>query len=121
MGLLIYDGDCGFCKRSLGWGRKLGVEAPAVAWQELDLAGHGLTEREVSEAAWFLEGEGRWRGHEAVAQALRTSRHAAVRALGVLVGSRIAGPIAAPAYAWVARHRHQLPGGTPVCRPSDAP
>jgi predicted DCC family thiol-disulfide oxidoreductase YuxK len=121
MGLLIYDGDCGFCRRCLDWGRRLGVEADAVAWQELDLAAHGLTERDAVEAAWFLAGRRRWRGHEAVARALRTSRHAAVRAAGVAVGSRLARPVAGPVYAWVARHRHRLPGGTPVCQPTDAP
>lgn len=121
MGLLIYDGDCGFCRRSLGWGHRLGVEVDAIAWQELDLAAHGLTEQETAEAAWFVDGRRRWRGHEAIARALRTSRHATVRTLGVLIGSRVARPVVAPAYGWVARHRHRLPGGTPVCQPSDAP
>jgi predicted DCC family thiol-disulfide oxidoreductase YuxK len=113
--VLIYDGDCAFCARSLGWARKLGATAPAQPWQMVDLAGYGLTEDDVSEAAWFIADGVRARGHEAIAEMLASSRHRVVRIAGALIGSRILRPFSSRAYAWVAAHRHQLPGGTAAC------
>lgn len=118
--MLIYDGDCAFCARSLGWARRLGATTPAQPWQFLDLNAYGLTETDVIDAAWFIADGVRARGHEAIAETLRTSTHAWVRALGRIVGSRAVRPVASRAYAWVAAHRHQLPGGTAACATKDA-
>lgn len=115
--MLIYDGDCAFCAKSLGWARKLGANAPAQPWQALDLAAYDLTEADVTEAAWFITDGVRARGHEAVAEMLMTSSHALVRLAGRLIGSRALRPLARRAYAWVAAHRHELPGGTAACTP----
>ncbi len=93
----------------------LGTTCAHQSAQEADLAALGLTEQETQEAAWFVLGERRWRGHEAIAQALQTSRRAPVRLSGRVLGSRLLRPSASRGYAWVAAHRHQLPGGTPAC------
>ena len=114
--MLIYDGDCGFCRRSLGWARALGAAAPAAPWQALDLTGYDLTTAEATSAAWFIQGRTRASGHLAIAAFLATSRHWIVRALAHLLASRLAAPAAARTYAWVAEHRHRLPGGTTACR-----
>jgi predicted DCC family thiol-disulfide oxidoreductase YuxK len=114
--LLVYDGDCGFCTRSLGWARALGATTPAQPWQALDLPTLGLAESDVTEAAWYLDGAVRLRGHEAIAAMLRSSTHLPVRLLGRLVGSRVLRPVGLRAYAWIAAHRYQLPGGTAACR-----
>jgi predicted DCC family thiol-disulfide oxidoreductase YuxK len=115
--VLIYDGDCGFCKRSLGWAINLGITCEHQPWQSLDLADLGLTESDVLEAAWFLDHEGRlWRGHLGIARALRTSTHLPVRILGTVLGSRAISPAGRGTYRWIANHRYQLPGGTPNCK-----
>lgn len=115
--VLIYDGDCGFCRRSLGWARRLGATCPAQPWQAIDLAAVDLSEAQVIEAAWYVDDAGRrYGGHEAIAMTLRSSRWRLVRLLGRVIGSRVLRPVAAPAYAWVARNRHRMPGATKVRR-----
>jgi predicted DCC family thiol-disulfide oxidoreductase YuxK len=113
---LVFDGDCGFCHRCVRWGERLGTRVEARPWQSYaDLAEVGLDATDVADAVWLVDGSRRRRGHEAIAGALATSRHAVVRLLGRLLGSRVAAPLARPAYDWVARHRHRLPGGTAAC------
>lgn len=115
-GMLVYDADCGLCVRSLGWARRLGAECDAVAWQEADLDELGLSEQDVVDAAWFVTDHERFRGHEAVALTLQSSRHVPMRLLGRVVGSRLLRPVASRAYAWVAGNRHRLPGSSDACR-----
>ena len=115
-GVLIYDADCGFCVRSLGWAIKLGITCDYASWQSSDLVELGLTEDDVTSAAWYVAGKRRWRGHEAIACSLRTSRYLPVRWVGRLLGTSLVAPIARPAYQWIADHRYQLPGGTPACK-----
>ena len=107
--MLIYDGDCGFCRRSIRWAKALGATCPTVAYQEADLTAYDLSVGEAADAAWFVEQGRRWRGHEAVAMALRTSRFVVVRWAGVLLGTRVLRPLASRAYAWVAANRGRLP------------
>ena len=108
--MLIFDGDCGFCRRSLGWARRLGGRFEAVPAAALDPATLGLTRQQLTEAAWFVdEDEQLHRGHEAVARVLMTSRWLPVRLAGRLVGSRVMAPLASRAYAWVADHRGRFP------------
>ncbi|MFZ2502997.1 MAG: DCC1-like thiol-disulfide oxidoreductase family protein [Nocardioides sp.] len=114
--MLIYDGDCGFCVRSLGWGLRLGITCRHQPWQATDLAALGLTEGDVTTAAWFVRGEEKWAGHLAVAAALRTSRYRVVRALGRVAGRRLLERPLAACYAWIARHRHELPGRASACQ-----
>ncbi len=115
-GVLIYDADCGFCVRSLGWAIKMGITCRYQSWQSSDLGQLGLTEADVLEAAWYVDGSRRWRGHEAISKSLRTSRYFPVRWIGWLLGTALVAPIARPAYTWIANHRYQLPGGTPACK-----
>ena len=113
--MLIFDGDCGFCQRSLGWALRLGITCEHRPSHQVDLAAPGLSEQDGFEAAWYVDGDRRLRGHEAIAGALRTSRHAPVRWLGAVVGSRVLRPVAVRVYAWVARNRHRLPGASDAC------
>lgn len=117
-GTLIHDADCGFCQRMLRVGRRAGIscpDLPSVALTDAQLRAWELDRTDVDEAVWFVGPQIRLRGHEAIAAALGTSNRRSVRALGRTIGSSLLRPIAAPAYAWVARHRHRLPGGTPAC------
>lgn len=115
--MLIYDADCGFCSRSVGWARRLGATCEFRPSYSVDLESLGLTSAEIDAAAWFVDAQGRLhRGHEAIARALETSRWRAVRILGRVTGSRMLRPLASRVYAWVAANRDRLPGGTGACR-----
>jgi predicted DCC family thiol-disulfide oxidoreductase YuxK len=117
--LLVYDGDCSFCSSSARWiaARWQGPEQ-AVAWQQLSadqLERLGLTLDDVRCAAWWVDCGGRAsRGHVAIAFALR-----AAQGWPSVVGRVLLVPpfrwLAAGAYPLIARWRHRLPGGTPVC------
>ncbi len=120
-GLLVYDGDCGFCTRAAAWVAAGWAEGgPTIAaFQSLGpdgLAARGLTVAEAAAAVQWVGPDGRIEsGHRAVAAALAAGsgwRRAAGRVLGVP-------PVrwaAASVYPLVARFRHRLPGATAACR-----
>jgi hypothetical protein len=74
--LLAYDGDCRFCSTTAEWiaTKWTGPRPPeAVPWQQLGQSGMervGLTERDVTRAAWWVEDGRPQSGHLAVSQAL---------------------------------------------------
>jgi len=74
-GLLIFDGECGFCRRWIRYMRSWFRTHPeAVAWQESDLALLGLTEEQCREAVQFVDAGGRvWSGSDAAAQVLKVA------------------------------------------------
>jgi predicted DCC family thiol-disulfide oxidoreductase YuxK len=117
-GLLIYDGDCGFCTRTAGWlRRRLPTGYRIEASQKLpNLEELGLDRKQVHEAAYWIDPDGTThRGHRAIVRAVSASRGA----LGSMAGLITAwpfDPIAAGVYSLVARHRHLLPGGTDDCK-----
>jgi len=86
-----------------------------LPWQELDLDALGLTAERCDEAAQFVTADGAIRsGHEAIAAAL-THGAPGWRPLGHVLLAPGIRTVAARTYAWVAQHRHQLPGGTAAC------
>jgi predicted DCC family thiol-disulfide oxidoreductase YuxK len=122
-GLLIFDGDCGFCTTSARFAtrwvdrRRRYAIAP---WQDLDLARLGLTEQDCIAAAQFVRPDGSVvSGHRAIAEGLLRGAPA-WRPLGRLLTVAGIDRLAARAYAWVADHRYALPGGTPACATSPA-
>jgi predicted DCC family thiol-disulfide oxidoreductase YuxK len=118
--VLVYDGDCSFCRSSARWiaARWRGQER-AVAWQHQsseELERLGLTLADVRGAAWWIAPSGRRsRGHLAIARALE-----AADGWPSVAGRILLIPpfrwLAAGAYPLIARWRHRLPGGTPACR-----
>ena len=119
--LLVFDGDCGFCTASARWieARLPPGKVRVEPWQVLDVDELGLTEADVTTAAWWIEDEGRrFRGHAAVGRSLNEAG-----GLWGVVGRIIVTPpiswIARPVYALVARNRHRLPGATDACRLPD--
>jgi predicted DCC family thiol-disulfide oxidoreductase YuxK len=114
--LLVYDGDCAFCRRAVTVAlSRMKVACRAVPWQEVDLAALGLTAEQAAEAVWWVEPGGRKvKGHEAVAAALRHGRPA-LRPVGRLLEAPALNSLAAAGYDLVARNRHRLPGSTPSC------
>lgn len=115
--LLVFDGDCGFCTASARWiERRLPSSTSVQPWQVLDLDELGLTQGDVTAAAWWVDRRGRQhRGHAAIGRALI----AAGGTWGVIGRLVITPPIswlARPAYWLIARNRHRLPGSTDACR-----
>jgi predicted DCC family thiol-disulfide oxidoreductase YuxK len=116
-GLLIYDGDCGFCTRTAAWlRRRLPAGYEIQASQRLpDLEALGLDKRKVHEAAYWIDPGGRrHRGHRAVLRAVEESGGV----LGSLAPLASVWPLdllASWVYGAVARNRHRFPGGADSC------
>ncbi|MGO4956101.1 thiol-disulfide oxidoreductase DCC family protein [Luteococcus sp. Sow4_B9] len=115
-GTLFYDPDCGFCTRAAsvvaGWGLPIHVRPMSPA--SLTQAGVDL-DRAWQEIPFVAADATVTHGARAFGEALSTGSGT----LG-LVGRALCHPlvlvVAEPVYRWVARHRHQLPGGTGTCR-----
>ena len=120
--VLVFDGDCGFCTTSARFLARWVVRARSVSvapWQQMDLAGLGLT-REQCQAAvqWVGRDAEVASGHAAIAASLRAG-HLVWRPLGALLVAPGFSWLAGRLYSWVAAHRDVLPGGTPACRNDD--
>jgi predicted DCC family thiol-disulfide oxidoreductase YuxK len=115
--MLIFDGDCSFCTSSANWIRhRLPKTARVEPWQRLDLDSFGLTERDVTSAAYWVDERGRtYRGHRSIGKAL-TAVGGIWKAVGALILVPPISWLAALGYAIVARNRSRLPGGTPECK-----
>ena len=113
----VFDGDCAFCTACAEFIERH-IPTPGarvIAWQFTDLDRLGLTAAECEEAVqWVGTDGGRAAGPDAIAQLLGRSR-LGWRALGVLLRLAPVRAAAWPAYRWVARNRHRLPGGTAAC------
>lgn len=110
-GLVVFDGQCGFCRRWIRHMREWFRHHPeAVAWQDADLAALGLTVEQCTVAVQFVDSELRtWSGSDAVARILIVAGvpfNLAGRAI-LLPGVR---SIARAAYRWVADNRHRFKG-----------
>lgn len=114
----VYDGDCGFCTTCARFAQRWVPSAAAIVpWQRTDLPALGLTAEQCEAAVqWVTPATvgAPLAGPDAIAALLRSS-HAGWRPVGWLLGSRGVRLLAWPAYRWVARNRHRLPGGTAAC------
>ncbi len=121
--MLIFDGDCVFCTTSAKRAEALlPLGTPVVPWQSFpDLSIIGLTESDVTAKVWWIGTDGRPEGgHRAVGRCIQAMRPWWSPIGGLLLIPPVSWS-AAPAYAWVARHRHQMPGATNACRPDLGP
>jgi predicted DCC family thiol-disulfide oxidoreductase YuxK len=112
----VYDGDCAFCTSCAQFvERRIPTGARVVPWQFADLAELGLTVEECEAAVQWVGADGtRAAGPDAIARLLAASRPA-WRALGATLRVPPVRAVAWPAYRWVARNRHRMPGGTAAC------
>lgn len=113
----VYDGDCAFCTSCARFAQRwVPSRAVIVPWQFADLTGLGLTEPECQEAVQWVAPDvpAPLAGPDAIAALLLTS-HRGWRLVGRLLAVRPVRALAWPAYRWVARNRHRLPGGTAAC------
>jgi predicted DCC family thiol-disulfide oxidoreductase YuxK len=113
-GLLVFDGECGFCTRALGWIRLLDREARLTT---LPLQAPGVPERVGATALSCKESL-----HFAADGRVRTGAAAVNGALAVALQRAFperlyarTSAVQERVYAWVARHRGRLPGITPWC------
>ena len=114
-GLMLNDGDCGFCMRTAAFVPRLGVDVDASTIQAVDLPALGVDpERAVVEMP-YVHPDGRVDyGHRAFAAILRTGP-LPWRVAGRVIASPLVDPVARRAYHWVAANRSRLPGGTAAC------
>lgn len=115
-GLLIYDGDCAFCTRSVKTLRAwCAPDIDTEPWQLVDLTSYHISEEQANAAVqWVGTDGGRAAGARAFTQVLRRSRRP-----WPLVGRLLDLPpftvVAAACYRLIADNRGRLPGGTPAC------
>ena len=114
VGVLVYDGDCGFCTHSAKWAMRRAHGMQVVPWQSADLVAWGLTVEQCRAAVLFVRDGTVRSGGAAVAEALQECR-APYRAVGRVLGARALRPLVEWGYAIVARNRHRLPGSTAAC------
>ena len=98
--VIIYDGECGFCKECVRWVEKKTV-ITALPFQSADLARYGLTyERCSKEVVVIINGK-IFGGASAVAKLLRASGYKKIATLLTLSGA-----LGRTGYSWVAAHRN---------------
>ena len=73
--VLIYDGDCGFCRRWIErWRQITGDRIDYVPYQETTIHFPNITEREFQSSVQLVEPDGKvYRGAEAVFRSLATA------------------------------------------------
>jgi predicted DCC family thiol-disulfide oxidoreductase YuxK len=114
--VFVYDGDCAFCTSCARFiERRIPTGAVVVPWQFADLDGLGLTPERCADAVQWVGADRRIAaGPDAIALLLRHGRRF-WPAIGRLMQLPPVRALAWPAYRWVARNRHRLPGGTAAC------
>jgi predicted DCC family thiol-disulfide oxidoreductase YuxK len=116
--VLVYDGDCGFCRSAARWAAKEFRHGErAQAWQTLGeefFDQHGMALDDARQAAWWVEGTRCERGHRAIGRALQAGGGLR-RVVGWFALHPPSSMLAAGTYRLVVRWRYRLPGGTPSC------
>jgi predicted DCC family thiol-disulfide oxidoreductase YuxK len=113
--VLIFDGDCGFCTRSVNVLKRLPIDAEVTAFQFADLELYGTTEERASYEVLWVDRSGRvYGGAQAIARLL-------VYAGGIyaVAGHLLRTPplrwMATGVYRMIANNRQRMPGGTVAC------
>lgn len=114
--VFLFDGDCAFCTSCAGVvERRIPTTAEVVPWQFADLGALGVPQPDAEAAVVWVDPDGTTAaGPDAVARLL-VDAGSYWRPLGRLLGLRVVSRFAWPAYRWLARNRHRMPGGTPAC------
>lgn len=117
MGLLVFDGDCGFCTSAVAFARRwIGSDIEAVPWQHADLASLGLTEAGCQEAVQYRDNDGSWSSAGAAVIALLRDARPPWSWLGQVLAFSAVARVVELVYVFVAKNRHSFPGGTPACQ-----
>lgn len=100
--IVIYDGECRFCRSTLTWLEKK-MQVRALPFQSTDLTGYGLTSQQCSVQVYVICADITYAGAAAVGFLLQ--------ARGNTFSSRLitsSGGIGRFGYRWVASHRNHL-------------
>ena len=100
--IVIYDGQCELCKRSITWVKKRLV-IDAITYQDSDLTIFGLTATQCAKAVYVIDGQSQYEGADAVALLLKKRGN---KVLAMVLSA--SGPIGRWGYHWVASHRSSL-------------
>ncbi|RRO12781.1 DUF393 domain-containing protein [Saccharopolyspora rhizosphaerae] len=114
--VLVYDGDCGFCTRSVRLAVRLPVRMRVQPWQEADLAQLGTTEERARHEVLWIDRSGHVSGGAAAVAELLKAARAPWSVLGRIASAPLVRNLADFTYRWVADNRHRLPGTTPACQ-----
>ncbi len=109
-GLIVFDGQCGFCRRWIRYMNHFKRHPESVAWQQTDLAALGLTAEQCMAAVQWVGPTGAIAsGSDAAARVLIVAGLPwnIVGRLMFLPGIR---PILQRAYRWVAENRRRFRG-----------
>jgi predicted DCC family thiol-disulfide oxidoreductase YuxK len=108
--LLVFDGECGFCRRSVRWIQRTLPRQPRIEpWQSLDLDRWGLTARQCHDAVQWVEPRRTEAGARAIGRLL-LAQGGVWRLLG---WPPFVWPFSSAAeglYRWVSRNRHRFKG-----------
>jgi len=115
-GLLIFDGDCGFCTKTARlFGDFAGDAAEVAPWQALNLDDYGLTKQDCATAAFWVQDGVAYRAVDGFAKGLQVCKQP-----WPVVGKIMSVPpvswVAKAIYPIVAKYRYRLPGSTDACR-----
>ena len=107
---LVYDADCGFCRRCAEWCRARLVGGVTVV-SGADFLSHSgrLSASEVASSVWWVEPDAVYRGAAAVGRTLAATK-TPWRHVGRLARRGPLPWLAEPLYRVVVRFRHRLPG-----------
>ncbi len=108
-GMLIYDGDCGFCTATARWAeRRLSDDYQVVPSQQADLDALGLTDEDVVRSAWWIGADGtRSDEHRSISGALG-AMSGPWPAVGRLLTLGPINPLARGVYRLVADNRYRI-------------
>jgi predicted DCC family thiol-disulfide oxidoreductase YuxK len=114
-GVLVFDGRCGFCTRSVGWLRRLdrGRRVDLVPLQQPGAPARvGATVEECLAAVHWQRADG---SRAAAAEAINAALAAALGSRAPVFVYRVTWRAQEWLYQWVANNRYRLPGATPWC------
>jgi len=100
--LVIYDGECDFCRAALQW-LQLKLDIKAESFHSAPLDKLGLTYEECAKQVVLLVGKEKFLGAASIAYLLRMRGNSLLA--GVIATS---GPIGRFGYSWVAAHRSSI-------------
>lgn len=113
---MVFDGDCGFCATVIRFlERHVPFTADVLPWQAADLSALGVTQARAQQEMLWVRPDGEILGGAQAFAALLSSSGGLWRVAGAVLSWPPARPVSNGAYRIVARYRHRLPGGTPVC------
>ena len=101
-GIIIFDGECEFCKAWLAWLHK-GLTIESHSYHLYSIEKYGLTQEECSRAVYVVTESRIYSGASAIAYLLKARGN-----VFISLWIKILGPLGRAGYRWVAAHRNSL-------------